>query len=388
MGLFRKSSNENKIFWDALNDYKNQNYNECYTKINELANNDNARANYLKALLLYNQNINKTEEIDYNLLEELVYNAVSKGYNKAYGYYAFILYVQNKIQELIEFLSESEKIKDGIYLSYKASYLFGLYTDHELADINTTIKLLKESISILENEYQESNNDKNTESQEQELYNPFIYYSHAYVLKHTKFLLMTSYYINDDWNNRQEFVKLFNDVKQIESRTEKFRATILYIKAIIQNVLGMSDLNEANKAIDFLNECYNSLTDEEKEAYSEDYDDIYDKYSEYYEIEKENLDERDIVYSDGYVDQNDISFSNIGNAIKNGIMNYANSSQNNINKIIYTINGKNYTRDDYGYLYDELNIKSGYRIDNYNRLYDEYDNELGYFNNDGIFIES
>lgn len=53
----------------------------------------------------------------------------------------------------------------------------------------------------------------------------------------------------------------------------------------------------------------------------------------------------------------------------------------------YTIGNKTYTKGDYGYLYDELGIRSEYRIDDVDHLYDGNGNDLGYFNYQGIFID-
>ncbi|MGN1061581.1 MAG: hypothetical protein ACI4RO_00495, partial [Candidatus Scatosoma sp.] len=168
---------------------------------------------------------------------------------------------------------------------------------------------------------------------------------------------------------------------------EKFRAITQYMRAVLNNRLGMNDFSEANRAMRLLNDCYNALDDSEREVYEEDYTRLYRQYDEFYEAESENRRNREITYSDGYADKNDVSLANFAEAIARGAARWA-SSSSCATETVYTINGIRYTRGEFGYLYDESGMKSDYRIDDYSRLYNANETELGYFNKDGLFIES
>ena len=92
-----------------------------------------------------------------------------------------------------------------------------------------------------------------------------------------------------------------------------------------------------------------------------------------------------MLFRSGYADKNDISFANISAAIAQGVNQWANTPSST-SKTVYTINGKNYTCGELGYLYDEDGFKSNYRVDDVSKLYNENDTELGYFNEKGLFI--
>ena len=149
MGLFSKKPNTDKLLNEALSDYKSEEFGKCYQKVCEAAELGNPRAYFCKALLIYNDNVAPDSTPDFEVLEDLTRRAVEGGYAPAYGFYAFILSVADRTEELCEFLGKKNKIKDGVYLSYKASYLFGLYTDDEKADRATTISVMRESVEEL-----------------------------------------------------------------------------------------------------------------------------------------------------------------------------------------------------------------------------------------------
>lgn len=383
MGLFSKK-NVNKLLDEALCDYKALRFDNCYQKVCEAVEAGSPRALFCKALLLYNDNISPNSTPDFDILENLAKTAMEGGYALAYGFYAFVLYASQQNDKLCAFLEKNHKVKDGVYLSYKASYWFGLYTDDEKANIKTTISALNESISLITEQKNKLDTGKNTEFEECAYYNPYGKFSLNYSYAHAYFLLMTAYYCEDNWDNRSSFMKAFEKVlEHMPLINEKFRATVQYMNAILYNQLGMSDFSEANRVMKILNECYDALDEEEKAAYAEQYDEIYDKYDEFYNSQIENIEGRDVTYSDGYADKNDISFSGVISAIND----WSNTTTKPT-ETVYSIDGKNYYRGEFGYLYDENGFKSNYRVDDVSKLYDENDNELGYFNMHGLFISS
>ncbi len=388
MGLFSKKPNADKLLNEALSDYKQSKYQECYQKVCEAAELKSSRAYFCKALLIYNDHVSLGSEPDFNVLDELLKHSLDGGYTLAYGFYAYILYAMQYDERLCDFLSSKGKVKDGLYLTFYASYLFGLYTDEEHADIKTTIAIIKESISLLTNFKNQLSSGKKIEYEESELYNPYSKLSIDYTYPHAHFLLLTALYCENDWDKRKEFMDTFKVIiDMMPLAEEKFRASKQYMRAILNNYLGMRDLSEANKTMKIINDCFNGLNDEDKDYYKGDYNQLYDDYNEFYQSEIQKLKQRDITYSDGYADKNALSLNNIVNAISQGAKYYANSSSKSTTTV-YTINGKKYTRGELGYLYDEQGIKGEYRIDDYSRLHDENGRELGYFNKDGLFIDS
>lgn len=82
-------------------------------------------------------------------------------------------------------------------------------------------------------------------------------------------------------------------------------------------------------------------------------------------------------------DHNDLIFKEVMNSVSN----WAKLGISSSSYHTYTIGNKTYTKCDYRYLYDELGIRSEYRIDDIEHLYDGNGNDLGYFNYQGIFID-
>lgn len=391
MGLFSFALRKNdkiNLLSEALKDYKNADYENCFRKVCQKAEEGDARACFCKALLIYNDNVTPDSSPDFEVLKSLVNRSVKGGYSLAYGFYAYILHALGETEELCKFLSDGRNVKDGIFLSYKASYLFGMYTENQIASDSMVISTLRDAISCLKNLQKQIESGRTEEAEEYFLYNPYARFSFDYVYGHTNFVLLTAYYCDDNRENRRDFINAFEEImRYMPVENEKFRASKQYLNAILNNLLGMSDLKEANRVMGIVNESYSALSEEEQEAYDEDYREIYERYSEFYEIESQKLKNREVSYSDGYVNKNDVSFSNLATSVGHGISNWVNGTVGNPNTTVYTVNGIKYTRGDYGYLYDEQGYKSGYKVDDYSRLYDEDGNELGYFNYQGVFID-
>ncbi len=386
MGLFSKKPNANKILDEALCDYKASRFEESYKKVCEACELGSARAYFCKALLIYNDSIAPGSEPDFNILKGLAKKAVDGGYTLAYGFYAYILHALGELDELCAFLSAKSKVRDGLYLSFKASYYFGLYTDDVMGSKKDTLLAIEEAIENLRALSVSVEGGKNAENEERSLYNPYTKFSIRYCYSHAHYVLFTIYYCEDDWSTRRAFMTSFDEImKYMPLPKEKYNAASQYVKAILENTLGMSDFNEANRAMGILNECFNALSENDRSAVSEEYNELYDKYDEFYDGESLSRQSRDITYSDGYADKNDISIRSVAAAISEGAARWANTPSGET-KTVYTINGRQYTRGEFGYLYDESNMRSDYKVDDYSRLYNENDTELGYFNNDGLFI--
>lgn len=388
MGLFSKKPNVKALLDSALIDYKNGSYSECFEKVCEAAEQKDPRACFCKALLAYNDNVNPSSAPDADEMLALTKIAVDGGYSYAYGFYAYLLHSTDNIDELCTFLNQKSKIKDGVYLSFKASYYFGLYTDDEQADTETTKTTIKEAIQLLSSLDEELKKGKDNQCVEYCLYNPYNKFALNYTYAHAQYTYMTILYCENNWNNRREFMNSFNEiVKYMPIPKEKFNAISLYLTAIFDNYLGMKDLNEAKKTMSLLNDFYSSLDEDYQQSLYSNIEEILEKYEEFYDTEIVELQNRNITYSDGYADNNALSLKNVLSAVASGVSKWANSTTHATSSA-YVIDGRSYTRGEMGYLYDNEGFKTDWRVDDYARLYDSNGNELGYFNTNGNFISN
>ena len=387
MGLFTKKDKYKKLLDEALADYRSERYEECYNKVCEAADNGSPRGLFCKALLMFNDNVAPDSEVDEDALLSILKSASDNGYELAHGVYAAALKLCGRNDELCSYLSEKRKSGDGAYLMHRATMAFGIYDGRE-SDDRLTKKLSAEAVALLKDALESYNSGKNNELSEYVLYNPYSSVSLTTLYARAQFLFMTVLYCENDWNNRSQFRNSFEEMlKYMPVSNERYRACSLYATATIDNHLGMSDFEESNRAMRICNECYNAMSDGDRELYESDYDSLYEKYSEHYDAELDRINNREVVCSDGYADKNDLTARNIANAITTGLSNYAQSSSSGgSSSSVYTIGGKEYTRGEFGYLYDSEGFKSDYKVDDYNRLYDGNERELGYFNNNGNFI--
>ena len=388
MGLFSKKPNTDKILDEALCNYKASRFQECYTSVCEAAELGSARALFCKALLMYNDDIAPDSVPDFEKLRALSKKAVDGGYPLAYGLYAYVLHTLGDYDALCEFLSKKTKIRDGLYLSFRASYLFGLYTDDEMGTKKETLDTVRAAISELSALSVRVETGKSSGDEERTLYNPYTKFSLKYAYAHAQFILFTILYCENDWSTRREFMSSFEEImKYMPLAREKYNAASQYMRAILKNTLGMRDFNEANRAMRIYNECFDALSDDDRsESVVNEYNELYAMYDEFYDEASDEIKNREVSYSDGYANENALSFSNIASAISSGAQRLGSSGGST--STVYTIDGKKYTRGEEGYLYDEDNFKSDYRVDDYSRLYNKNDTELGYFNNDGLFIDN
>lgn len=377
MGLFSRS-NDKKMLESALEDFRAERYDEAFAKVCKAADEGSARANFCKALLLYNDEVNPDSTPDPQEVYAYARRAQEGGYAPAYGLCAFLLDVMDEHEALVRFCTQKHKVEDATFALYQGCVYFGMYTEEPQADAKTTIATLEKAIRLTEGK-----GTSEIEREERALYNPYTRLREDYVYARANFVLMTVYFCEDDWDTRRAFMQAFDKAyEHMPLSGERFRVAKQYMNAILKNVLGMRDLKEANHAMELLNEAYGALSDDDKAVYQEDYDEVYEGYDALFEEESEKQSSRETVYSDGYADKNDLSLSGVADAI----VSWAKSGTSDCATTYYEINGRRYSRGDYGELYAEDGIKSGYRVDDYGRLYDEDGDELGYFNDKGLFI--
>lgn len=386
MGLFHKKTNpQNQLLQEALADYQHQAYETCYRKVCQVADAKNARAMFCKALLCLQTHVIPKSEQDIQTYRQCLEQACALGSTYAYGMYAMLLEELEEYEALCHFCITHPQIKDGLFQLYRAkchldSYVEG-YMNQEMA-----YDSMKKSVTYLKEVLRLRQTGSDDMLKEYETYHPFYdqmtwesLYGHAHLI------CVLGYYIWGDDSDRQAFRTSYQLAMQYCTDDElKFTATRFYAMAILDNVMGMSDLRLANQTMSTYDKLYVSLSSSSQEKYQDTYDALWEKYETYYAEEKERLENREVYYSDGYADQNDLSFIHVANALGH----LANSQQQTGSTTYYTIGNKRYTRGNMGYLYDEQGIRSEYQVDDYARLYDGNHQELGYYNVHGCFISN
>lgn len=384
MGLFRKKINpQDKLLQEALEDYQNQAYQECYRKVCLVAENQNARGIFCKALLSFQTKVMPESERNIQEYQHLLQQACDLGYPYAYGMYAMLLEELEEWDALCHFCTMHPQIKDGLFQLYRAKCYLDIYVEGYM-DQNEAYDSMKKSVAYLKEVLEESQTNKGEILKEYETYNPFYsqmtwesLYGHAHLV------CVFGYYIWGTDLDRKPFMQSYQLAMQYLTDDEsKLTATRFYAMAIFDNIMQMSDLRLANQTISVYDKIYCALSINSKEKYKDEYDALWKAYETYYEEEKERLEEREVYYSDGYADQNDLSFMHVANALSHLASNQSHTSETTY----YTIGNKTYIRGDDGYLYDEQGIRSEYKVDDYARLYDGSNRELGYYNTHGCFI--
>lgn len=386
MGLFRKKINpQHKLLQEALEDYQNQAYEECYRKVCSVADTENARGIFCKALLLFQPKIVKESEPNIQEYQQLLQKACDLGNTYAYGMYAMLLEELEEWDNLCHFCVAHPQIRDGLFQLYRAKCYLDIYVegymnqDMAYDSMKKSVMYLKETLKL-----RQTNSDEILK--EYEMYNPFYsrmtwesLYGHAHLI------CVFGYYIWGNDSERKAFMESYQLAMQYLNDDEsKLTATRFYAMAIFDNIMQMSDLRLANQTISAYNQLYASLPLNSKEKHQDAYNALWDKYETYYAEEKKRLEEREVYYSDGYANQNDLSFMHITSALSH----LASHPSQIGTTTYYTIGNKRYTRGDLGYLYDEQGLRSEYKVDDYARLYDGNNRELGYYNVHGCFIEN
>lgn len=389
MGLFGNKVNVNKLLQQALADYKSGNFSDCYDKVSQAAATGNGRAEFCLALLGINHNVVDYDDQDNEAYFQTIKKAVEHKYQLAAGVYAKNLEDMRMYDELVDFCRGNRKSDDSSVLYFVTKEALGCYCDDEMQPDEKTAtaaaqKCLKSAL------YEISRLEKNdTEYVEFQTYNPFGASADMYNRLGRAYManFFLCYMFLDKYPT-SELRSYYNDaMKYLWSPYDRFRLARQFTVVIFANEKQLGDVSLANGVMEQLKDAFENMPENEQEAFRESYDQTWDKYDEFLDEANERLANRGaIIYDNSVADKNFLNVTNVLGAIESWAKSVNGSSST---QTVYTIGGRRYTRGEFGYLFDEQGFRSNYRVDDYGRLYigDSLD-DIGYFNNDGLFIES
>ena len=123
------SGEKQKLFSDALEYYKNGEYDKCYSIISSMTEDNIPRAYYCKALLDVNPNMPNAEGEEAFVLG--MKKAASLKYPLAYGALAVYYYESDKYSELIELCASNKKVVEPRFAAILFSLYDGFYSEGE-----------------------------------------------------------------------------------------------------------------------------------------------------------------------------------------------------------------------------------------------------------------
>lgn len=384
----KKDKKDESLFTQAINAYKDSRYNDAYNLIKEASEVDNTgRALFCLGLLSINYNCVPRDQQDINVFADYMSKAMEKGKDAPYGLVAYALDCSGQHDMLLDFIDNNlDDVNDGLFNLYVAKAYMGMFSDDKkYTDFEITKKAIGKAIDNAEETYKDYQKG-NEEEIEYSLYSEFdksINLSN--ILGLTYWACARFMFLYEDSFSKDNFLAMIEtSFKYLNNDGDIFTAYYLYLIAIYNNYFGLSDLELANDIIGKMDALYLSFDDNDSKNYESQYDYLWDQYNKFYEKESQRLRERNIHFSD-IDDHNDLNIKNVGKAI----MDWANtpSSEETTTKY-YIIDGRKYTKGDFNYLYDELGNKTNIIVDELERVRDENYNEIGYFNEKGLFIKS
>ena len=386
--LPKVSADKQKLFADAIRHYKNSDYDQCYSVIRSMAEDNVPRACYCKALLDINPKISCAEG-DAAFVSGMK-KAASLKYPLAYGALALYYYESDMYNELVELCVANKKVSEPRLSAILFSLYDGFYTEGEKYHNE---KLATKSIALTEAIYHgafKSANGGALEWEENDLYAGVkLSLSQSYALFNR--FLMISYKFSAIYSNRTLYREAYNKVCDYAIDTLFIYAVNHFnAQTLMDDVMGLSDLKSVNKSMRIMEEAYQKLTEGTKEVNYEDYSQIWENYNVYYESEMERLASLNLqTTSDLTALFPGSTISDFVSDLATGVKNWANAPSASVTEDCYEIDGVKYKKgDNLGYLYDENGIRSNYRVDDVDRLYGESDKEIGHFSTDGIFMSN
>ena len=317
--------------------------------------------------------------------------AADAGYAPAVGLTACFLWDTGRLTETEDFCLAHRETEDGRFLMHLASVYAGLYSDREnVRDTEGALRAIFRARALLSSALSHYESAAGTAIRESDVYLASPELSAAQTYARCCRIMMSFFYSLDDETHREDMRTCYADVlRYAVGDGYRFDTVALYARCMMENVMDMNDPKTVADTLALADELYDGLSDEERELHGEAYRELSAATDAYRESEKERQAAREIYTSDGYKDENALSFGNVLQAVGEGLKSYAASDGEKPKGAQYIIDGRTYTREDtFGYLLDNDGIRTGYRVDNYARLYDADDRELGYFNLNGNFISN
>lgn len=379
------SGKDGKLFADALDLYRGGKYSECYGIISSLAEAGVARGVYCKAILDINANV--PEALGGDAFFSGIKRAMSMKYPLAFGTLAMFYYENSQYAELVELCISNKKLAEPRLMTLLASVYDGFYADAlDKANDKLAAKTFAAAGELFDRYIKYPTNTL-VEWEENDLYlglSASLKQTYAFLNR----LLMISYKYSDVYANRKAYREAYK-MATAYSKDDLFLFAVHRINAetCMDDVMGLSDLKTVNSSMKNMEDAYQRLDEELREANSESYDAVWEKYGEYYKAESERLASINLhATSDMESLFPGMGVSDVISGLSAGVARWANTPSSTT-EYSYEIDGVKYKKgDNLGYLYDENGNRTGYRIDDVDRLRTEDGEELGYFSTDGIFM--
>jgi len=379
------SSGNKRLFDEALSLFKKGSYSECYNIISGMADDGVGRACYARALLDVNPDVPEAKG-DEAFLQGMKKAATLK-YPLAYGALAIYYYECDNYDELVKLCVANKKLAEPRLQTMLASIYDGFYSEYTSYENLKLARAAYDAAGMLFELSIRGKKELYPEWQENDVYygaKLSLYETYALYNR----LLMISYKFIGDFANRKAYRTAYERAVKF-SRDDLFLYGVNRINAqtLMDDVMGLSELKAVNASMKGLEDAYQRLSEDLKEANSETYDAVWEKYEEYYEAETRRLASVNLhATSDMEALFPGMGLSDVVSGLSKGVARWA-DLPSKTTEYSYEIDGVTYRKgDDLGYLYDENGNRTGYRIDDVDRLRTEDGEELGYFSTDGIFM--
>ena len=199
---------------------------------------------------------------------------------------------------------------------------------------------------------------------------------------------MISYRYTGEYSNRERYREAYRLAVEYANSSEHtclFALHKLNAQTLMNDIMGLSELKAVNECMRAFESEYSAMDEEDKRLYANDYDELWTEYETYYEKESARLRSLNIHASTDF----DEEFRGRGareliSELAGAAVRWAEKPETKTS-VAYTVDGREYTADEYGTLVDKEGIRSDMRVDNVGRLY-VGDKKVGYFSTDGIFM--
>ena len=376
------SREEREIFVGALDAYKKGEYSKCYSMISDLADKDNPRAVYCKALLSFNERVPEAEGFSACVKE--LKRAMELKYPLAFGAYAFLCFDYDEYDELLSVCKENRKTSDPRMLTMLAATYDNFYSE---ASSMANPKLAAKTYAMATGAYEAFLKKPTEEWVENDAYVGVGGWTLSLSYALLNRLRMISYRYEGVYQNRTLYREAYAKAAQYtDSELFRFGLNRIHADTMMQDMMGLSDLKSVNMAMKELEDAYSKLSSSDKESQSENYESIWEQYKEYYANESARLASLNIRANDDFNETfKGRGFTDMIGDLAKGVERWANKPTPET-KTYYEVDGKKYDVDEQGYFRDEMGIRGDYRVDDVGKVYDKNENEVGYFSTDGIFM--
>lgn len=294
MSLFKKKKQEvinqdEDYYYLALTNYTDGNYQDTINNLISATNIDSTgRAELDLAMLSINTTVVTHDELDLDMFFEYCVEAMKKGNDKAYGLVTFVLDMCDNHEDLLHFIEDhKDYINDALFNIYVAEAYMDMFNSgdedkyFDPSICHTACKIAIESASYEYDKFKNEFDDAVEFSIYSETY-PNLDYSNllgkAYWVSARAMLFYPEGYCDKDFIDTIEKAleyATFND--------DIFLIYQLFLYAIFNNHFELGDSELCNKVMNKFDDFYHSLTSEQQASYSDAYNNMRDKYNEFFD---------------------------------------------------------------------------------------------------------